>query len=123
MPDSVENLEIWREGIEIAKMAYQVTSSWPKHEQYGLISQVRRAAVSIPANIAEGVGRRSRREAARFAQIALGSLYELETLFYLSSELGYVERGVFRKLKERLSVLARRISSFVAYQEGEHDAA
>lgn len=91
-PDSVRNLEIWSEAITIVKSVYALTKTWPKEELYGLTNQARRAAVSIPANLAEGLGRGTPKETARFAQIALGSLYELDTLVYLSAELGIVQK-------------------------------
>jgi four helix bundle protein len=80
MPESVEKLEIWQEGVEIVKAVYAITAGWPRSELYGLTNQVRRAAVSVPANFAEGLGRGTSRETAWFAQIALGSLYAIQTL-------------------------------------------
>ena len=88
-PDTVRNLDVWSLGIALVKSAYEVTRSWPKQEIYGLTAQVQRAAVSVPANIAEGVGRHSHADTARLVQIALGSLYELDTLFEVASQLGY----------------------------------
>ena len=88
MPDSVENLQIWQDGITLVEVIYAATKAWPKEEMYGLTSQIRRAAISVPANLAEGVGRGTRRETARFAQIALGSLYETDTLCVIAERLG-----------------------------------
>jgi four helix bundle protein len=116
-PDSVRNLDVWHEAVEIVKAVYVLTQSWPKEELYGLTNQAQRAAVSIPANLAEGVGRGTPREIARFAQIALGSLYELDTLLHLSAELGYSSKNTVVELRERLTALAKRISAFVRYQE------
>lgn len=116
-PDSVGNLEIWHDAVEVVKAVYTLTQSWPKEELYGLTNQARRAAVSIPANLAEGLGRRTPREMARFAQIALGSLYELDTLLYLSAELVYSSKDMVTSLRERLTTLAKRISAFITYQE------
>lgn len=65
MPESVENLEIWQRGVRLVKAVYEITRHWPSEEQYGLTSQIRRAAVSVPTNVAEGVGRGSRREIVR----------------------------------------------------------
>ena len=115
--DSVRNLQIWQESMEIVKAVYTLTQSWPKEEIYGLTSQVRRAAVSIPANLAEGLGRGTPREMARFAQIALGSLYELDTLLHLSTELGYSSQDRAVPLCESLRNLAKRTSSFIHYQK------
>ena len=119
MPESVENLEIWREGIEVAKLVYRLTKGWPREEVYGLSSQARRSAVSVPANLAEGVGRGSKREAARFAKIALGSLYELDTLLHLAAEMELGDREQAGIIRGRLSILARRISSYIIYQEAK----
>lgn len=119
MPESVEKLEIWQEGIEIVKAVYALTARFPASEMYGMTSQVRRAAVSIPANIAEGVGRGSHREAARFAQIALGSLYELDTLLRLGRDLQFAEAEAVEQVRGRLGLLARRISSYISYQEAQ----
>ena len=117
-PDSVRNLDIWHEAVEIVKAVYVLTQSWPKEELYGLTNQAQRAAVSIPANLAEGVGRGTPREIARFAQIALGSLYELDTLLHLSAELGYSPQDMITGVREQLTILAKRISAFIGYQEG-----
>ncbi len=116
-PDSVRNLEIWHEAVEVVKAVYMLTQSWPKEELYGLTNQARRAVVSIPANLAEGLGRGTPGEIARFAQIALGSLYELDTLLYLAAELGYSSQDIVASLRERFISLARRTSSFIRYEE------
>ena len=115
--ESVRNLKIWHEAVEVVKTVYTLTRSWPKEELYGLTNQARRAAVSIPANLAEGLGRGTPRETARFAQIALGSLYELDTLLYLSAELGYSSQDMVAGLREQLTILAKRTSAFISYQE------
>lgn len=130
-PDSVRNLEIWHEAVKIVKTGYTFTRSWPKEELYGLPrgicgydpiprgrrSQARRAAVSIPANLAEGLGRGTPKETARFARIALGSLYELDTLLHLAGELEFSPQDRVVPLRESLTTLAKRISAFVTYQE------
>jgi four helix bundle protein len=86
-PSCVHNLEIWRQGVSLVKEVYELSRTWPKGESYGLTGQVRRAAVSVPSNLAEGIGRGTPAEMARFSRIALGSLYELETLFEVAREL------------------------------------
>ena len=122
MPDSVENLQIWQESVDLVEQVYVATKAWPKEEIYGLTSQIRRAVVSIPANLTEGVGRGTRREIARFAQIALGSLYETDTLCVIAERLGYIDRDTVRRLRETVSGLCRRISSFISYQKEHHDS-
>jgi len=116
-PDSVRNLEIWHEAVRVVKAVYELTGNWPKEELYGLTNQAWRAAVSVPANLAEGLGRGTSGEMARFAQIALGSLYELDTLVHLAVELAYSPEEAVLSLRERFTTLAKRVSAFIAYQE------
>lgn len=84
-----EKLDVWIKAMELVEKIYVFTKKFPKEETYGLISQMRRAAVSIPANIAEGAARQSKPEFRQFLYIARGSLSELETEFQLSLRLGY----------------------------------
>jgi len=86
-----KDLRVWQKGIELVKEIYKVTAAYPKTEDYGLSSQMRRASVSIPANIAEGFRRRSSKEHKQFLSIALGSCAELETLVIISYELKYID--------------------------------
>ncbi len=118
-PTSVKNLEIWRDGIALVKELYRLTSSWPKEEIYGLTSQVRRAAVSVPANLAEGVGRGTPGEVSRFSSIALGSAYELETLLVIAGELNYISGEQLQLVQAQLDRLSKRISGFIRYQEAK----
>lgn len=74
-----KELKVWKTGIEVSKMIFQLTRSFPSEEKYGLISQMIRSAISIPSNIAEGCGRKSDKELYQFLNIALGSSFELET--------------------------------------------
>jgi four helix bundle protein len=87
-----ENLEAWRESMTLVKSVYATTRSFPKEELFGLTTQMRRAAVSIPSNIAEGAARSSRKEFAQFLNVAKGSLSELETQLLISSDLGFMKR-------------------------------
>jgi four helix bundle protein len=88
--NSYRDLIVWQKSMDLAKEVYILTKSFPKDEMFGLVSQARRCAVSIPSNIAEGRGRGSNKEFVRFLQIALGSLYELQTQIELSKELEFV---------------------------------
>ncbi|MEM6434438.1 MAG: four helix bundle protein [Cyanobacteria bacterium P01_D01_bin.115] len=81
---SYRDLEVWPRGMTLAEVCYRITKTFPKEEVYGMVSQIRRAAVSIPANIAEGYGREYRNEYIRFLRIAQGSLKELETHLLLA---------------------------------------
>jgi len=87
---SYKELEVWRKGIRLVEEIYRVTKAFPRQEMYGLVSQMQRAAVSIPANIAEGWGRGSTKEYIQFLMIARGSLMELETHLIVARNLGYI---------------------------------
>jgi four helix bundle protein len=94
MVESFRDLDVWRLALDLAEAVYQCTSSFPKSELFGLTAQMRRAAVSIPSNIAEGRARSSTKEFLQFLSIALGSLAELETQFELAVRLGYTDSAV-----------------------------
>ena len=89
MVKSYRDLEVWRLGLDLVQTIYRCTSEFPKNEIYGLAAQMRRAAVSIPSNIAEGQARSSSKEFPHFLSFSLGSLAELETQLELTSRLGY----------------------------------
>jgi len=106
-PRSHRDLKVWRISLDLTETLYHVTASWPKEEQYGLVSQIRRAAVSVPANIAEGAGRRTSGEFVHFIGIARGSLAELETLLIIARRLDYIDESVHRALFDDLLELGR----------------
>jgi four helix bundle protein len=95
-----KELEVWKKSMELAETIYAFSQSFPKTEKFGLTSQIRRAAVSIPANIAEGAGRKSNKELLQFLSIAMGSLAELETHYLLSIRLGFAQ-----ELKEIINLM------------------
>ena len=99
---SFRDLNVWKLSIELVKDIYQVTAKYPPVEIYGLTNQLRRAAISIPSNIAEGQGRNSFKEFKQFIAIALGSLAELETQLIISHEIEYLNREDFSNLLESL---------------------
>ena len=86
-----KDLRVWQKGLELVKEVYAITQDFPKEEQFGLTSQIRRTAVSIPSNISEGFRRRYGREQKQFLNIALGSSAELETQLIIANELGYLD--------------------------------
>jgi len=102
--NSYRDLEVWQKAMELVTDIYKVTHTYPKEELYGLINQLRRASVSVPANIAEGWGRGTTKEYIQFLRIARGSLLELETLMTISHNLGYVNaqdpEPIFKKIQE-----------------------
>ncbi|RQV97364.1 four helix bundle protein [bacterium] len=116
MEEKLENfkdLRIWQKGIEIVKETYCLTETFPQKEQYGLISQMRRAAVSIPSNIAEGFKRRHNKEFKQFLYIALGSAAEIETQVIIAKELSYIKTEDVAMMTEHLDHLGKMITSLI----------
>jgi len=107
-------LAVWRKAHELARSIYEETSRWPKHELFGLTSQMRRASVSIGSNIAEGLGRRSDGELARFIQIAIGSCNELEYQIRLARDLGYISMDGYTELDRSINEVGRMLTGFAA---------
>ena len=107
---SFKDLKIWQKGIEVVKDIYRITLSFPKEEVYGLISQMRRCAVSIPSNIAEGFKRYHNKEYKQFLHIALGSSVELETQLVISKELKCVSQREIEVISEKLEYLSKMIT-------------
>jgi four helix bundle protein len=96
-------LLVWRDSMELVESTYSISSSFPESERFGLTAQLRRAAISVPSNIAEGAARRSTLEYARFLSIARGSLSELDTQFEIALRLGYAESSpAFSDLIDRV---------------------
>jgi len=96
-----KDLEAWKQSINLVIHIYEITSKYPKEELYGLVSQIRRAAVSIPSNLAEGSARSSKSETLRFIDFALGSIAELDTQMIISQRLGYLNsEDVFDEIKK-----------------------
>jgi four helix bundle protein len=109
-----KNLKAWQLARELVSDIYRFTAAFPDSEKFGLVSQMRRAAVSIPSNIAEGAAKGSANELRRFAQIARGSLAELETQLILSSDLGLCNET--QRLQEKIRQLLRVISGLIRSQ-------
>jgi four helix bundle protein len=93
-----ERLAAWKQSHQLALMVYRLTTQWPKHELYGLVSQARRAACSVPMNIAEGPAKRGSREFRRYLDIALGSLSEVAYCFHLARDLEYLNAKQWQEL-------------------------
>jgi four helix bundle protein len=113
MGGSYKELRVWKDSMDLAKAIYRVTESFPKHELYGLTNQMRRAAVSVPSNIAEGKAHRSDRELERFLLHARGSLLELETQIVLSGELGFAPPQDVTELLEATGNVARALNALM----------
>lgn len=98
--------------MDLVEEIYKLTASFPIEEKFGMVSQMTRAAVSIPSNIAEGAGRNSDKDFAHFISIAIGSLYELNTQIVLSERLGYINQSQSQELQKKLDNLQRKSVSF-----------
>ena len=98
--------------MDLVEEIYKLTAAFPIEEKFGLVSQMTRAAVSIPSNIAEGAGRNSDKDFAHFISIAIGSLYELNTQIVLSERLGYINQSQSQELQMKLDNLQRKSVSF-----------
>ena len=106
---SYRDLEVWKLAIDFVKKVYQVTNNFPASEKFGLINQIRRAAVSIPSNIAEGQGRNSTKEFKQFLAITLGSLAELETQLIIAKEIEYLTQDGLDALLSPLDRIRKMI--------------
>jgi four helix bundle protein len=105
-----KNLKIWQHGINLVVDVYQASKNFPPEELYGLTSQVRRSAVSIPSNIAEGSGRDSDKDFCRFLDISLGSSFELETQIIIAHKLDFLSEEVYVDLTEKIREEQKMIS-------------
>ena len=112
-----EKLEVWRKAMDWARAIYQVSRGFPDHERHGLTPQVRRAAVSVASNIAEGVGRTSDADFARFLEIAYGSLMEATCQVQLAFELCYIEQNQLATLKDAAAEISRMLSGLRKYRK------
>ena len=108
-----QELLVWQKSHELTLKIYQVSGSFPKEEVFGLSSQIRRSASSIPTNIAEGCGRNSNAEMKRFLVISTGSCSELEYQIMLAKDLGYLSDTLFKELPENVITIRKMIHSFI----------
>lgn len=107
------NLNVWEKGHRITVSIYKLTQSFPKEEIYGLTSQIRRASTSIPTNIAEGCGRGSDADFARFLQMSFGSANETEYLLLLCFELGYIAEENYIELNNSIQEIKKMLSKLI----------
>jgi four helix bundle protein len=110
---SYKDLVAWQKGMELVAMVYDATERFPSHEQFGLVSQLRRAAVSVPSNIAEGKAHYSNRDFVRFLRHARGSLAEIETPVLIAQQRQYLPATTTTKLSQQLDELGRILSGLI----------
>jgi len=104
------NLDVWKNSIGFVTKIYKLTSSFPEEEKFGLISQLKRASVSIPSNIAEGAARESKKEFCNFLSIAQGSSSEVETQLTISNKLGYLDNKKFNETLRELDGISKMLT-------------
>lgn len=112
-----KKLEVWKQSMILVESVYGLTKKYPIDERYGLTSQTRRAVVSIPSNIAEGVGRNHRRDTIQFLHIARGSMYELETLMDIATMIKIADGREVDSLKTKLTDCIKLINGLINYFE------
>lgn len=109
------NLEVWKEARILANDTYVITKAFPKDELFGLISQMRRCAVSIPSNIAEGCGRNHPKDSLQFFFIARGSLYELETQLFIAFDQEYIKEEILGSSLNKIEITRKLLNGFIKY--------
>lgn len=114
-----KDLESWKGSIDLVTDIYKLTKKFPVAEQFGLTSQIRRSAVSIPSNIAEGAGHNYKKEFIQFLYIALGSLAELETQIIISYNLGFIQSEEFNDCVEKMKKISNQIVGLIKYLKKE----
>jgi four helix bundle protein len=117
---SYRDLKVWQTGMDLAEQCYLVTRNFPKEELYGMISQIRRSSASIPANIAEGHGQKTRKEHIQFLYIAQGSLKELETHLILSKRVKLSSSNVINSLLNQCESVGRLLSALIRALENKN---
>lgn len=109
-----KDLKVWQKSLELAVFAYDITQKFPQDERFGIISQIRRSAVSIPSNIAEGSKRGTPKDFKQFLRIALGSGAELETQFEISRRLGFLGENEYNDVSIRLEEIMKMLTVFIS---------
>lgn len=112
-----KELDVWQSARKLVVAVYQLTAGFPKEEVYGLTSQIRRCAVSIPSNIAEGVGRNYPKETIHFLHVSRGSIYELETQMIIAKDLGLLDEEKHNTLDELLKKTRMLLNGFISYYD------
>lgn len=107
------NYKVWQKSHQLVIDVYKLTETFPKNEQFNLISQINRAVVSIPTNIAEGCGRETQKELIRFLYISSGSSHELEYLILLSKDLKYIQEDNFNKISKEIIEIKKMLASLI----------
>ncbi len=113
---SFEKLEVWQNSVELTKIIYQITKKFPNDERFGLISQMRRAVISVSSNIAEGNSRNTNKDKSRFTTMSYTSLMELMNQAIISFELSYISQKELNEVREKVSYIANQLNKLRDYQ-------
>ncbi|NWF76554.1 MAG: four helix bundle protein [Nitrospirae bacterium] len=120
MLKNYKDLKVWQKSYQVCLDIYKITKGFPKEERYSLISQIRRAAISVPSNIAEGYGRKTTPEYLRSLYVAYGSNCELETQVLLSGDLGYIKNERLKKIQSDIAEVERMLKGLIKSLENKH---
>jgi len=120
MLKNYKELKVWQKSYELCLKIYKITAKFSKEERYGLTSQIRRSAVSIPSNIAEGYGRKTTVDYVRMLYISYGSVCELETQISLAGDLGFIEKGEWVTAKKDIAEIERMLKALIKSLENKH---
>ena len=112
-----KKLDVWKLSMETVKEIYKLTKSYPTDERYGLISQTNRAAVSIPSNIAEGLGRNYKKDTLQYFHISRASAYEVETLLSVAFQVNIIDKESYNRVNEVLERVLKLINGYINYLE------
>ncbi len=118
---SYQNLEVWKQSMQLVKETYLLTRKYPKEEIFALTSQIKRAVVSIPSNIAEGIGRNYKKDTIHFLHIARGSLYELETLLIIAVMVEIITEQDFSIFPNKIDEVVRMLNGLIRKYEQRTD--
>ncbi|HET7394354.1 MAG TPA: four helix bundle protein [Candidatus Binatia bacterium] len=110
-----KKLEAWKQSMDLVTEIYKTTKEFPTQELYGITNQVRRAAVSVPSNIAEGAARQTKKEFRNFLHVAQGSLSELDTQIEIASRLGYIDSNYRKSLAEKMEPIDKMITGLIRH--------
>lgn len=112
--NNFENLRIWKKAHQLTLLLYELTKGFPSEERFGITSQIRRSAISVQSNIAEGYGRRTKKDFASFLHISLGSLYETQSLLKVCGDLNFLDKDKLERIDECYCVLSYMLKKFIS---------
>ncbi len=114
-----KDLEVWQKSIDLVTNIYKLTANFPIEEKYGLVSQLRRSAVSIPSNIAEGASRQSNKEYIQFLYVSLGSLMELDTQLIISKNIEFISEEALNELQFKIQEIGKMLNGLITYRKNK----